>query len=64
MKLSLEVCSVLHRPDYVSVTRCLEGCEPQIFKTQFKGWDDIIPVDYTRTSESVRKRGVDLNVSE
>ena len=37
--------------------------EPQIFKTQFKGWDDIIPVDYTRTSESVRKRGVDLHVS-
>ncbi len=29
-------------------------------KTNFKGWDDVLPVDYTRTSESVSKRGVDL----
>ena len=36
--------------------------EPQIFKSKFKGWDDVIPVDYTRTSESVQRRGVDLKV--
>ena len=62
LKLSQEVCSMLKRPDYAVVTRCLEGTEPQIFKTKFKGWDDVIAVDYTRTSESVAKRGVDLKV--
>ena len=36
--------------------------EQQIFKSKFKGWDDVIPVDYTRTSESVQRRGVDLKV--
>ncbi len=36
--------------------------EQQIFKAKFKGWDDVIPVDYTRTSESVQRRGIDLKV--
>ena len=31
-------------------------------RAKFKGWDDVIPVDYTRTSESVQRRGVDLKV--
>ena len=34
--------------------------EPHIFKLQFEGWDDVIAVDYTRTSESVQRRGVDM----
>ena len=62
LKLSQEVCKMLKRPDYAVVTRCLEGTEPQIFKTIFRGWDDVIAVDYTRTSESVAKRGVDIKV--
>jgi hypothetical protein len=37
--------------------------EPVIFKNKFKGWDDVIPVDFTRTSESVQRRGVDIKVS-
>lgn len=36
--------------------------EPQIFKVKFLGWDDVIAVDYTRTAESVIRRGADLKV--
>lgn len=62
LKLSQEVCSMLKRPEYVTVTRCLEGTEPQIFKTKFIGWDDVIAVDYTRSAESVIRRGADMKV--
>lgn len=44
------------------MTRCLEGTEPQIFKTKFIGWDDVLPVDYTRTAESITRRGADMKV--
>lgn len=37
--------------------------EPQIFKTKFIGWDDVIAVDYTRTAESVIRRGADMKVT-
>ncbi|KAH3871908.1 hypothetical protein DPMN_035123 [Dreissena polymorpha] len=63
LKLSQELNSMLERPDYCSVTRCLEGTEPQIFKTKFIGWDDVIPVDYTRTAESIIRRGADMKVT-
>lgn len=26
-----------------------------MFKSKFLGWDDIVPVDFTRTSESVQR---------
>lgn len=32
-----------------------------IFKTKFSGWNDVIAVDFTRTADSVRKTGADLN---
>jgi len=60
LKLAQEMNAILKRPDYAMVTRCLEGTEPQTFKIKFKGWDDVIPVDFTRTSESVQRRGVDI----
>ena len=41
---------------------CVNRTEPQIFKTKFIGWDDVIPVDYTRTAESVIRRGADMKV--
>ena len=41
---------------------CANRTEPQIFKTKFIGWDDVIPVDYTRTAESVIRRGADMKV--
>ena len=44
LKLSQEICAMLKRPQYAMVTRCLEGTEPQIFKTWFRGWDDVIKV--------------------
>lgn len=33
-----------------------------MFKTKFFGWDDVIAVDFTRTAESVSRRGVDMKV--
>jgi len=62
LKLSAELNAMLDRPEYCSVTRCLEGTEPQIFKTKFLGWDDVLPVDYTRTAESIIRRGADMKV--
>ena len=64
LKLSQELNTMLDRPDFCSVTRCLEGTEPQIFKTKFVGWDDVLPVDYTRTAESVTRRGADIKVRQ
>lgn len=36
------------------------GTIPQIFKSKFTGWDEVIAVDFTRTAESVAKTGADL----
>lgn len=33
----------------------------QIFRAQFYDWEEAIAVDFTRTVESVAKRGVDMN---
>ena len=63
LKLSQELNSMIERPSFCSVMRCLEGTEPQIFKTKFVGWDDVLPVDYTRTAESIIRRGADMKVS-
>lgn len=62
LKLSQELHDMIFRPDYVTIYRCLEGTEPQIFKTKFIGWDDVLPVDYTRSAESIQRRGADLKV--
>ncbi|CAC5384169.1 Protein flightless-1,Protein flightless-1 homolog [Mytilus coruscus] len=62
LKLSYELNSMIDRPDYCTVTRCLQGTESQIFKTKFFGWDDVLPVDFTRTAESISRRGADLKV--
>ena len=34
--------------------------EPQIFKTRFKSWDDILAVDFTCTPEMLEKRKMEL----
>ncbi|GAV08468.1 hypothetical protein RvY_18151 [Ramazzottius varieornatus] len=60
LKLSQELCDMLPRPDFALVTRVLEGTESQVFKSKFEGWDDVMAVDFTRTAESVIRRGVDL----
>uniref|UniRef100_A0A1I7X9C4 Gelsolin-like domain-containing protein n=1 Tax=Heterorhabditis bacteriophora TaxID=37862 RepID=A0A1I7X9C4_HETBA len=33
--------------------RLYQGEETMMFRSKFAGWDDIVPVDFTRTSESV-----------
>lgn len=58
--LSRELRLLLDRPDHVMVTRCLESAEPLLFKAKFDDWNDLIQVDYTRTAESVQRRGTDM----
>ncbi len=60
LKLSCSLQEMIQRPDYSLVTSTLEGTETQVFKSKFDGWDDSIAVDYTRSAESVSKRGADL----
>ncbi|KAK6187545.1 hypothetical protein SNE40_005543 [Patella caerulea] len=62
LKLSQELHAMIKRPNFTTLSRCLQGTESQIFKTKFIGWDDVIPVDYTRTADSVIRRGADLKV--
>ena len=40
-----------------------KSTEPQIFKSKFYGWDDVIAVDFTRTAQSVARTGADLKVT-
>lgn len=56
LKLSSSLEAMINRPPYTLVTSTLEGTESQIFKSKFEGWDDLIPVDYTRTADSVYKK--------
>ncbi|KAK1877460.1 Protein flightless-1 like [Dissostichus eleginoides] len=56
LKLGQEICSMLHRPKHVSVTRNLEGTECQVYKSKFKNWDDVLKVDYTRAAETVQQK--------
>ncbi len=60
LKLSCSLQEMIQRPDYALVTSTLEGTETQVFKSKFDGWDDSIAVDYTRSAESVSKRGADI----
>ena len=60
LKLSSSLQEMVIRPEYAIVSSILEGTESQVFKSKFEGWDDLIAVDYTRSVESVQKRGTDL----
>ncbi|RWS11681.1 protein flightless-1-like protein [Dinothrombium tinctorium] len=61
LKLAQELYNMIKRPDYALVIRCLQGTEPQIFKTKFCAWDDVIAVDFTRTADSVARTGANLS---
>ncbi|XGW13461.1 hypothetical protein V3C99_000077 [Haemonchus contortus] len=52
-KMVTELHEMIERPDYVQVSRETEDEESMMFRSKFAGWDDIVPVDFTRTSESV-----------
>lgn len=60
LKLSQELLRMIERPEHAVTTLVKEGTEPQVFKTKFNGWTDVIDVDFTRTAESVRKTGANL----
>lgn len=61
LKLAQELFSMLRRPEFATITSCLQGTESQLLKTKFRDWDDVIAVDYTRTAESVSKTGANLS---
>ncbi|XP_014245300.1 protein flightless-1 [Cimex lectularius] len=61
VKLAQELFSMVERGPEASVARVQEGTELQLFKAKFPAWDEVIPVDFTRTAESVMKTGADLN---
>lgn len=56
LKLSASLDAMINRPDFTVVTSTLEGTESQVFKSKFEGWDDLIPVDYTRSAEVVSRK--------
>lgn len=60
IKLSQELFNMITRPDFALITRVQEGTESQVFKCKFTGWDEVIPVDFTRTAQSVARTGADL----
>ncbi|KAF0310088.1 Protein flightless-1 [Amphibalanus amphitrite] len=61
LKLSQELVCMKDRGLNAMVTVVKEGTESQVFKSKFSGWDDVIAVDFTRTAESVRRTGADIN---
>lgn len=60
LKLAQELKDMILRPDFATITSCLQGTESQLFKSKFRDWDNVIAVDYTRTAESVSKTGANL----
>lgn len=63
-KIANELHAILARPEQSTVSREVEGEESTLFKSKFSGWDDIVPFDFTRTADSVQRRGADLKVSK
>lgn len=61
IKLSQELFAMIRRPQYSIITRIQEATENQIFKSKFRGWDEVIAVDFTRTAQSVARTGADLS---
>jgi hypothetical protein len=53
---------MIRRPDYTTILRESEGEESTWFRSKFKGWDDVIPVNHTMTAEAVQRRGADIKV--
>ena len=37
-------------------TQCNSLSLPQVFKSKFKNWDDVLKVDYTRAAETVQQK--------
>ncbi|CAF0908368.1 unnamed protein product, partial [Didymodactylos carnosus] len=56
-RLAVELLAMIRRPAHAVITKTLES---QVFKSKFEGWDDVIGVDFTRTAESVLKKGADM----
>uniref|UniRef100_A0A0N4Z6K5 Gelsolin-like domain-containing protein n=1 Tax=Parastrongyloides trichosuri TaxID=131310 RepID=A0A0N4Z6K5_PARTI len=61
-KIAKEIHAIFERPEYAQITKELEGEETSLFRSKFKGWNDIVPADFTRTAESMQRRGGDLKV--
>ncbi|EGD83490.1 hypothetical protein PTSG_04098 [Salpingoeca rosetta] len=45
-RVALELQKVLPRPDFFLLSTVTEGTEPQVFKSKFEGWDDVLKIDH------------------
>ncbi|CAJ0942651.1 unnamed protein product, partial [Mesorhabditis belari] len=61
-RLLTELYKMLQRPEHAEIIRENEGEESTMFRSKFASWDDIIPVDFTRTADSVQRRGADTKI--
>lgn len=60
--MAIELCRLLKRPEYAVISKEIESEESTYFRSKFFGWDDIVPFDFTRTADSIQKRGADIKV--
>lgn len=58
----IELHRMIKRPDCTIVSKEIEGEESTYFRSKFFGWDDIVPFDFTRTVDSIQRRGADIKV--
>lgn len=56
----IHVSSALHDNNHIFKINIVFGLF-KIFKCQFCDWDEALAVDFTRTADSVARRGVDIN---
>eukprot|EP00051_Salpingoeca_urceolata_P014250 m.181064 g.181064 ORF g.181064 m.181064 type:complete len:1330 (+) comp18028_c0_seq2:308-4297(+) len=45
-RMATELEQILKRPPFFLITRVSEGNEPQVFKSKFSNWNDVVAVDY------------------
>lgn len=62
-KIVAELHKMIERPEYTTISKETEGDETTMFRSKFSGWDDIVPVDYTMTADTVQRRGTDIKVT-
>ena len=51
---------MIARPPVAMVTRTQEGTEHQILKLRFADWEDVMKVDFTKTTRMIAEREKEL----
>ena len=60
LKLAQELQDMIARPPVAVVTRTQEGTEHQILKLRFADWEDVMKVDFTKTTRMIAEREKEL----